>query len=496
MVMVTRSSSFAAAAIAVLVFATSALCASCTSRDPEPAHLEAKEATSAIPPTPVTAPAPTTTTTTTAAATSSATVSLADYLKEHLPPGGSIEPGEPPRVLHTVAPGDTYPSIAAAYLALTEIYLAADLAKELQKKHPALVAGRAIEIPSVLTRAPRETKDERLGWPEDKALRGIFVTGFVAQQKWTDLLDKVVAHGMNAIVLDGKDYDGWVTFPTKAKIALEVGASKNAPIPDLARIIRFAHWRGVRVIFRIPCFHDPLADKHAKDGRLSLRAAHFDAPSHTDWLDPTNPEAQDYALDLAKEGIEAGADEVQLDYVRFPVNINDRLVKMPDPKDRPGVIRDFVKRVKALTKPAGVMLSLDLFGVAATGIRSDIERLGQDIAVMGIEADAISPMVYPSHYDKGYRGWANPADHPEIVGIGTRAAAEQVQKAAGTTVVRSWIQAFSWLTTVYSPKYVVDQTQQAEANNGVGWLLWNPNGDYNYIWSGFAANANANAKKK
>jgi len=38
-----------------------------------------------------------------------------------------------------------------------------------------------------------------------------------------------------------------------------------------------------------------------KDQRLSLRAAHFDAPSHTEWIDPTNTEAQDYAIDLAKD---------------------------------------------------------------------------------------------------------------------------------------------------------------------------------------------------
>ncbi|HEY8079853.1 MAG TPA: putative glycoside hydrolase, partial [Labilithrix sp.] len=449
-----------------------ALLLSCTSKsESEPQSVEPKEAASAIPQTPVTAPAP-----------APSAPSLASYLEAHLPAGGSVE-GE--KIFHTIAPNDTHASIAAAYLNLTEIYLAADLARELQKKSASLASGQKIEIPSVITRVPRDPKEEKLGWPEDKALRGIFVTGFNAQQKWQDYLDKVVAHGMNAIVLDGKDYDGWVTFPTKAKIALEDGAAKNAPIPDLARIIRFAHWKGVRIIFRIPCFHDPLADKRAKDQRLSLRAAHYDAPSHTEWIDPTNTEAQDYAIELANEGIEAGADEIQLDYVRFPVNINDRVVKMPEPKDRPAVIRDFVKRVKAVTKPAGVMLSLDLFGVAATGIRSDIDRLGQDIGVMGIEADAISPMVYPSHYDKGYRGWANPADHPEIVGIGTKAAVEQVKAASGTTVVRSWIQAFAWLTTVYTPKYVVDQTVQAEQNGGGGWLLWNPNGDYNYIWSGF-----------
>jgi hypothetical protein len=420
--------------------------------------------------------------------------SPADWLKAHLPPGGAVE-GDPPRVLHTVAPGDTHASIAAAYLALTEIYLVADLVRELQKRSPALPVGRAIEIPSPLSRAPREPKDERLGWPADNALRGIFLTGPAAQQKWSDTLDKVAQHGMNAVVLDGKDYDGFVNYATKAKVALETGASKNAMIPDLARMVRFAHWRGVRVVFRIPCFHDPIADRRTKDGRLSLRAAHYDAPSHTEWIDPTNTEAQDYAIDLALEGIESGVDEIQLDYVRFPVNINERLVKMPDPKDRSAVIRDFVRRVKGVTKPAGVMLSLDLFGVAATGIRSDIERLGQDIGVMGVEADAISPMVYPSHYDKGWRGWANPADHPEIVGIGTKAAVEQVRKASGTTVVRSWIQAFAWLTTVYTPKYVADQTMFAEKNDGVGWLLWNPNGDYGYVWSGFSAPASAAQKR-
>jgi hypothetical protein len=440
--------------------------AACTSKSESP------------PPEPKEAPPPPAITSATPPAPAPAKDDLTTYLEKNLPPGGSLEGGH---VFHTASANDTPQTIAAAYLALTEIYLAADLAKKL----PLVAPGRKIEIPSVITKAPRDPKEERLGWPEDKAVRGIFLTGFAAQQKWQDYLDKVVSHGMNAIVLDGKDYDGWVTYASKAKVAVEVGATKNHPIPDLARIVRFAHWKGVRIIFRIPCFHDPLADKHAKDGRLSLRHAGMDSPSHTEWIDPTNVEAQDYAIELAQEGIDAGVDEVQLDYVRFPVNINERAVKMPSPPDRPAVIRDFVKRVKAVTKPAGVFVSLDLFGVAATGIRSDIERLGQDIGVMGIEADAISPMVYPSHYDKGYRGWSNPADHPEIVGIGTKGAVDQVQKANGTTVVRSWIQAFAWLTTVYTPKYVVDQTKEAEKNGGVGWLLWNPNGDYGYIWSGF-----------
>src|SRR6185295_17221065 len=136
------------------------------------------------------------------------------------------------------------------------------------------------------------------------------------------------------------------------------------------------------VIVRIPCFHDPWADKHLPDSRLSIRYTPTGKPIHVDWLDPTNTEAQDYAIELAKEAIEAGADEIQLDYVRFPVHVTQKVAVMPNPEERSHVIRDFVKRVHAVTKEAGVFLSLDFFGVAATGERSDILRLGQDIATV------------------------------------------------------------------------------------------------------------------
>ncbi|MDB5215621.1 MAG: putative glycoside hydrolase [Myxococcaceae bacterium] len=410
---------------------------------------------------------------------------LAGYLKKSVPRGGGVQSGESVRVTHTVASGDTYPAIAAAYLELTEIYTAAELARAIEKKNPALVAGSKIEIPSVITRVPRDPREERLGFPEDKALRALFMTGPFVAQKWVESLDKMAARGINAVILDAKDYQGPVTYPTKAKVAVEIGAAAKPSIPDLARAIRFAHWRGIRVSLRIPCFHDPMADKKAKDGRLSLKSATTGQPVHIDWLDPTNVEAQDYAIEIAKEGVEAGADEINLDYVRFPVHITERFAKLPDPSVRSGIIRDFVKRVHAETKPAGVALSLDLFGVAATGARSDIDRLGQDIAVVGPEAEVIMPMVYPSHYDKGYNGWEHPGDHPEIVGMGTKAAVAQLKAAKADTVVRAWLQAFSWRTSIFGTKYVVDQANSAEKNGGTGWAMWSPACEYSAVYNGF-----------
>ena len=459
----------------------------CSSRTPAPAAVEAREAGASAADASASAGA-------SASASASADAGgdagagaddLATYLERSVPRGGEVLGGESVRVTHTVASGDTYPAIAASYLELTEIYTAGELARAIEKKNPSRVAGAKIEIPSILTRVPREPHEERLGFPEDKALRALFMTGPFVAQKWVESLDKMAARGINAVILDAKDYQGPVTYPTKAKVAVEIGAASKPSIPDLARAIRFAHWRGIRVSLRIPCFHDPMADKKAKDGRLSLKSATTGQPVHIDWLDPTNAEAQDYAIEIAKEGVEAGADEINLDYVRFPVHITERFAKLPDPSVRSGIIRDFVRRVHAVTKPAGVALSLDLFGVAATGSRFDIDRLGQDIAVVGPEAEVIMPMVYPSHYDKGYNGWEHPGDHPEIVGMGTKAAVAQLKAANADTVVRAWLQAFSWRTSIFGTKYVVDQANSAEKNGGAGWAMWSPSCEYSAVYNGF-----------
>ena len=471
---------------------------SCSSRTP-PAAQEARDAEALPPPpssvvvatvaSPSTAPAPSAATTEEPTAKTPAGAptreELVANLRKNVPTGGAVDAADTVKLTHTVATGDTYPSIAAAYLDLTEIYTPSELARAIERKNPSLIAGSKIEIPAVLTRAPRDPREEKLGLPEDKALRALFMTGPFLAQKWVESLDKMAARGFNAVILDAKDYQGPVTYPTKAKIALETGAAAKPSIPNLARAIRFAHWRGIRVSLRIPCFHDPWADKKLKDGRLSLIGATSGQPVHIDWLDPTNEEAQDYAIEIAKEGVEAGADEINLDYVRFPVHITERFAKLPDPSKRSAIIRDFVKRVHAETKPAGVLLSLDLFGVTATGARSDIDRLGQDITVVGPEAEVIMPMVYPSHYDKGYNGWEHPGDHPEIVGIGVKGAVAQLAKVKSTTVVRAWIQAFAWRTSIYGTQYVVDQTKSAEANGGIGWGMWSPSCEYSAVYNGF-----------
>jgi hypothetical protein len=410
---------------------------------------------------------------------------LTAFLEKRVPKGGTVEAGDRPLVRHTVQAGESASSIAAAYLELSEIYAASELAAAIAKKNPGGVAvGKTIDIPSVTTRVLRDPKEERFGWPADKILRGVFVTGTYASIRWVDTLDRAAAHGLNAVVLDGKDYEGYVNYPSKAKIAVETKAIR-AYVPDLARAIRFAHWRGIHVIVRIPCFHDPWADKHATDARLSIKFTPTGKPIHVDWLDPANAEAQDYAIELAQEALDAGADEIQLDYVRFPVHLAMKVAVLPQPVERKIVIRDFVRRVKKVTAAANAGLSLDFFGVAATGDPSDIEALGQDIATVATEADAISLMSYPSHYSKGFNGWPEPADHPEIIAMGNKAAVDKIKPTGAATVWRTWLQAFPLRVTNYGSAYVVAQAKHAEASGGHGWLMWSPGCEYSAVWGGF-----------
>jgi hypothetical protein len=419
-----------------------------------------------------------------AGADASSTTPLVDWIRARLPPGGrvSVDASGSVHVFHTAAPGDTALSVARAYVDLTSVYRASDLAAEIAHVAPRLAVEASVEIPHVLA-APYGTPDEeRLRWPPDSALKGIFVSGAYAGVYWPETIAKLAARGLNAVVLDAKDYMGTINYPTHVKLALETNAASAPPVPDLFRAIRFAHAMGVRVIARIPCFHDPWAAKHAP--RLSLMNRDG-RPFEMGWIDPANPEAQDYVLGVVDEVVGLGADEVQLDYVRFPVQSKGiKEAAMPPPDGhRSQAIRAFVRRVHEVTRARRVPLSLDVFGVAATGVSSDIEALGQNLGVIGEEAEALSPMVYPSHYSSGFLGFDEPGDHPEIIGIGTRAAIQKLRDAKNeATITRPWLQASSYKTSKYGPAYVLDEIKSAEAGGAVGWLLWDPENSYWALW--------------
>jgi LysM repeat protein len=427
---------------------------------------------------------------------------FAAWLRERLPTGGRIvvDDAGTPTVVHVVQTGETLQKVAAAYLDLADVYLLNDFVIQLGKANPrsrsALVPGTELVIPHLI-QEPYKTGDaQRLGWPEDKIIRGIYMRGDTAGSgKYVPILDKLALHGMNAVVLDTKDTDGWLTYHSTVPLAVETNATKNAAIRDLPRAIRFAHARGIRVIMRISCFHDEWIQP--KKTELSVRGK-WGGPYPIGWLDPSSEGAHQYVISLAKEAMDAGADEIQLDYVRYPVigtkNADFHLKERN--LTRIGVIRDFVREVHEVTHARGVPLSLDVFGVVALGKRIDIDALGQDLVLLAPECEVLSPMVYPSHYSKGFYGFDEPGAHPELIGVGTKGTLDQIAHVPGAALVRPWLQAMNYESPGYGPEYLRSETKHAETAGGTGWLMWNPGQDYSYAWQIMHASQRASSQHR
>jgi hypothetical protein len=376
-------------------------------------------------------------------------------------------------------------SLAAAGLAAT-IALPALASGHGHHKKPKLtqvtVRETTGDLPSAVADAPRVAHESRMAQARGD-VRGIYVRGVTAgRPDFPHLLAGMKRHGLNAIVLDAKDYDGILTYPSKVPLAVETQKQKDPPIKDLHALIKSVKDEGIRVIVRISCFEDELLAR-AKPAQSVQSKAHRAYP--IGWLDPSNAANQRYVQDLAREAMDAGADEIELDYVRYPVNgIHNADFHLAERNlTQKQVITKFVHDTHAITRARGIPLSLDIFGVIAFGKKEDIERLGQDPALLAAECEALSPMVYPSHYTEGFAGFDVPGNHPELVGMATKLMKEQIADVPHAAVLRPWLQAARYESPNYSAGYVAEEVQSAAKAGATGYLMWNPGQRYDLVFT-------------
>jgi hypothetical protein len=325
-----------------------------------------------------------------------------------------------------------------------------------------------------LCSAVAHADEPRLGWPEDKQISGVYAhIGMLNQPSFPGFLKRIAQNGMNAVVLDGKDYQGWVTYPSAVPLVADTKAS-HVLIKNLEAMVHEAHSRDVRVIMRIACFHDSWTSQRRPD--LAIKGM-------SDWLDPNNTDAQDYLIALVDETLAAGVDEIQLDYVRYPTEKINKAKFALGGKSTMDVITGFVQRVHEKTQAAGVPLALDVFGVVAWQRAVDVRATGQDLSRLGKIVEVLCPMIYPSHFQAGFNGYQEPGEHPEVVLFGTKQAAAVLKKSGSTTIVRPWIQTFPWHAHNYSSTYVMQEIDDARIGGGVGWLGWNAGGYYGEVFA-------------
>ncbi|MDP9264981.1 MAG: putative glycoside hydrolase, partial [Chloroflexota bacterium] len=172
--------------------------------------------------------------------------------------------------------------------------------------------------------------------------------------------------------------------------------------------------------------------------------------------------------------------EVQFDYVRFPDDkrlISEATFPLARGRLRAEVIREQLLATRARLRALGVPVTADVFGLTATDT-TDM-GIGQKWEEFVNTVDVVLPMMYPSHYNRGSYGIANPNAHPrETISRGLEDVKRRSAGVAGAAAVRPWYQDFTLGPPHYTAAEVRAQIEAGYANGVMGWVLWNPRSVY------------------
>lgn len=305
-------------------------------------------------------------------------------------------------------------------------------------------------------------------------IRGIRVKGdLVGTPRWEELLELAAETSVNAFVLDIKDAGGLVWPRTESDLAHRAGAATQSW--DLTAVVADLHSRDLTVVGRIAAFEDPIVARHSPElaARVSGTTEPFTRRGLT-FLDPTDAEARTYALELAVEACEAGVDEVQFDFIRFPDGFHTfegaiEFDGASDEASRIEAITSFLATVSASVDES-CAIAVDVFGI--TTIDQGDSGIGQQIEELAQVVDVVSPMVYPVGWASGSFELDTPAEQPGVVIQGSMSNAIARIGGMGTTI-RPWLQDYGG----YGPTEVRAQIEAAESL-GLGWMLWNQKSNF------------------
>ncbi|HEX2206183.1 MAG TPA: putative glycoside hydrolase [Longimicrobium sp.] len=329
--------------------------------------------------------------------------------------------------------------------------------------------------------------------PRPDSLRALYVNGWAAgsRSRMRDLIRIADETEINAFVIDIKESDTYLTHDsTGIALAKEIGADtvpRSKWLPELVDTLQ-AH--GIYPIARIVVFKDRMLAE--KKPELAIR--HTNGSVWLDqkgkpWVNPYDRRVWDYNVAIAREALDMGFSEIQWDYVRFPDVTEARRRTMAFPGSN-GVPRDdniaaFIRYSREQLAEYQVPVTADVFGLV-THLEGDV-GIGQNWEKVITTADAVLPMVYPSHYFGGVYGFSAPNAHPyEMVRISMQDAVERTRavqrRGQKTGEIIPWLQAFTadYLRDgiTYGASHVRQQIAATYDAGLKSWVLWNPGSKY------------------
>lgn len=347
-------------------------------------------------------------------------------------------------------------------------------------------------------------------------VKAAYVTSWVAtlKERRSKLVQLINTTELNAIVIDIKDFSGKVLFDTNDPEIKKIG-NEDIRMKDLRAWIEELHKNNIYVIARLTVFQDPLyAEKFPDQAVQTDTGKVWRDRNNLAFVDVSSQQFWDYIIRIAKAAEQAGFDEINFDYIRFPSDGNMKNIKFPksgpeaEGKDNrqtrlqkllvakkaspnavatPNIVdlkspkqiklEAFFKYLHTEMQPVGIPISADLFGMITTN--HDDLGIGQVLESAAPYFDYICPMVYPSHYPRGYLNYNNPADHPyEIVHYAMSEGVKRIKKMKlDPQKLRPWLQDFNMGAT-YDVAKVKAQIKATHDSGLHSYLMWDPRNKY------------------
>lgn len=290
------------------------------------------------------------------------------------------------------------------------------------------------------------------------------------------------ATGVDAAVLDLKDGEGRVTYDTRVAL---LDGQEDIFVPDMGAMVKALHDAGMYAIARIVCFSDPkLPRAHPELAVMDGRPRHENevwGQEWTDrntWLDPYNAKNHELVLALAEEAEAFGFDEIQLDYVRFPVDGATKFAVFPnkDGRTRQEVILALLRQLdEALAIPIGA----DVFGVTAFRM-GDPDGLGQVPEEWARYVEVFSPMLYVN----GMSQMGELGTDQRAMKLILRAIKNLNRRLGHGPVLRPFMQAFEEGADYYNADFIAEQIMGARLGGADGFLFWHPASRYGMVREG------------
>ncbi len=365
-----------------------------------------------------------------------------------------------------------------------------------------------VQLPEGVTAASNKPADIGPQRPlpnPPSVIRAVYLTSWSggSKSRVQYVLDLAHEGAINAVVVDIKDYSGYLAYEMANPEVAKYRTFENR-IPKINTLLKTLHDAGIYVIGRITVFQDPMFAHARPDLAVhdiaKMNSTSSDAFRSADslwqdekklnWMDPAAKGVWEYDAAIARDAAERGFDEINFDYVRFPSggNLDAAIFPFWDEKTpRHEIIRDFFRYLRSALP--NVKLSADLFGFAA--IRKDDLGIGQEIEDAFPYFDYLAPMVYPSHYSSGFNGFTNPAAHPyEVILYSLKEmdarrmallSATSTQPLKSVAKIRPWLQDFDLNGVPYDAAMVgkeIQATKDSLQNDYAGFMLWSPTNIY------------------